>query len=207
MPKPIKRHVKKRPLVVRKRRIPRLRLTNVFTFSRFTPSTNIAGVNAADTLGAIQHELVDIDQSGDPIALFEFYRIAKVEIWFRPVGNFETPTTVAIQTNAYEMWTSVDLDDGSSPGSLIILRARQGVKTHYGLKPFKVTYKPKPVMPLYNGAFAGFAVAKNVWVSTAYPTVRYYGLKYGIPGVVGTTTAVPAWTYDMRYTIQCKQPI
>jgi len=154
----------------------------------------------SDTGSYIQHALTDMPQLTDFTNAFQEYRIVSVEVSFSytaPSTQY-TPTLYLVQDNA----------DIVAPTSLANILSVQGVAVH----DFSLTknqyirrYSPAPQIGAYQGAgLTGYALdTKDRWLSTQYPNIVYYGMKYWLSNY---NTSIPNQiiTYRARYHVQVR---
>jgi len=111
-------------------------------------------------------------------ALFDQYRLQKVEVWLVPrIG----PAQISASANTGLLVSAVDYDDltlwstfaqGLEFRNAIVSEGSNG---HYRC------FKPHIAAAVYSGAFTSFAnISPNTWIDCNSPSVIYYGLKTAI---------------------------
>jgi hypothetical protein len=133
--------------------------------------------NVAFTNGAYFTNLNNITQVASFAALFDQYKIDKVEQWILP-RNPSSATGAAVYRGL--LYSVVDYDDASALSAAsdylgyancVVSPATEG---HYRV------YKPHIAVAAYGGAFTSYNNKEPDWVDTGYPAVQHYGLKIGI---------------------------
>jgi len=170
----------------------------VYTVDRMFITTFTQPIS--DTGSYLQHALTDIPQVTDITNAFQEYRIVSVEVSFSyngPASSF-TPTLYLVQDNA----------DIVLPTSLNNLLATQGVAVHdfsQTKNQYIRRYSPAPQIGAYQGAgLTGYALDTNErWLSTQYPNIVYYGMKYWLANF-NTSVSNQQMVYRARYTIQVR---
>jgi len=179
--------------------IPRIPNQAIVTVRKWTAPTVINQLQA-DAFGTIQFELVDTEASSFA-ALYEQYRITKVEVFFRAMyrANPIIDDTVCIIPLIF---VAVDPNDISAWTVLTQAQYHENVTVVDDKEPICVRFEPSTATALYNGTFAGFGHTRNVWVDTSYNTVRYFGVKWAITGSGFAASHYQAWHVTVRETIQ-----
>lgn len=135
------------------------------------------------------------DIVGDLTAVFEQYRIIRVEVWLQP--SF---TTVAEAAPENALWcTAVDLDDAATPTSLAQLMNRQGAQVSPLTNSHYHSWCPHVASPVYQGAFTAYSdPVIQPWIDCGYPAVQHFGLKGACSGTSSTT----AISIRARFTVE-----
>jgi len=122
-----------------------------------------------------------MDQVGTVAALFDQYRIVKVEYRFIPNNKVGSPEPVSSQLMPNFM-TVIDYDDGNNPGTIAMLREYQSALFHDPHKEVVRVIKPRIAVAAYaGGGFSSYA-NQTSWIDIASTTVPHYGLKLGVTG-------------------------
>lgn len=176
----------------------------IYTFRQNTAETVLTQTTVSPYFYNYYTILSNLDQVSSFVTLFDQYRITKVELTFRPMftctglggtGTYQTPL----------IYTVVDYDDATSPGSLAAMREYQNLRIHDDKKTFRVVYKPHTAAAAYAGAFTAYQNNTNQWFDCANQAVQYYGCKVGIlPQVTGATTQCQQWNLSARLTVEFK---
>jgi len=156
-----------------------------------------------DSFGAFQFELADTEASA-VAAFWQQYQLVKIEASFRPMfrANPVIDDTVcaiplimvASDPNDISSWTV--MTQAESHTNLVVRDDDAG---------FVVTFKPSVATALYAGAFTAFGHYDSApWVDTATPTVRYYGLKWGITGSGFAASHYQSWRVMFRHTVRLR---
>jgi hypothetical protein len=152
--------------------------------SSITVPTNGASFFTASTL---------MGQFGSFAAVFDQYRIDRIEAWLIP--------TLAASANTIEagLFTSaVDYDNASATGNSGVLQHQNAVATPPQVGHYH-SWRPHIALDVYNGSFAtgGFANKPSDWIDSSSASVQHYGLLYAI----SITSAVN--TYDLVTRVTC----
>jgi hypothetical protein len=170
------------------------RTTRMFTNGLTTP--------VSDTGSYIQHALSDLPQLTDFTNAFQEYRIVGVEIQFSLVGHSATPVypTLYLVEDKADIVLPTSLNNLISVGSCVV----------HDFSPtknqFKRNYQPAPQIGAWQGTglVTGYALDSNKrWISTQYPNVIYYGMKYWLGGF-NTTFPNLIMNYRARYTVELR---
>jgi len=158
---------------------------------------------ASGTYGAVQHTINQLEQFASFSALFDQYRITKVDVHFRPMF---TAATMSVPANSLTplIYTCVDYDDANTPTAISQLREYENCKVHDDKKAFRISYVPHCASAMYSGAFTSFGNVTSPWIDMASPTVQHYGYKWAItPGAVGQAL-LQVWNVTTKLTVQFK---
>jgi hypothetical protein len=166
---------------------------------KWSGDTHITQTNVA-TFGGYQFELADTEASALG-AYFQQYRIAQIEIWFRPVYKANAAAAAPVFTLPL-IYVAVDPNDVSSWGTLAAAQSTDNVVVNDDSETFMLKFEPSPLMAVYAGAstFTAFAhLDMPYWIDTADNTVRHYGIKWAIEG---GATAFQVWQVSIRQTVE-----
>lgn len=147
---------------------------------------NVTTSTIADTFSSNEIQISSFADSAQYLALFDQYKIEKVEMWLEPLA--------AQGTTVFGYFVScVDYDDANTPTSRQQVEAKQtSVATTSGSAHYHV-WQPHVAVAGYSGTFAGFLNAPSPWVDSASNNIQHYGLKFAFgPTPVAVTYAVRA---------------
>lgn len=175
--------------------------TFVRTFVNNDALTSLATVNYI-AAGA-ENQLSQLPNSSEFTALFDQYKIKKVEWTYMPrFDNVEVNTSIA--TPMPRIYTVIDRDDSSTPLTLNQMLQYADVKSTAFNKPVKVTYTPSLAASVYAGVTSGYSPKSNQWIDISVPSVSHYGHKVWID-LHGTGYGNNFKVDTMcRVTFQCK---
>lgn len=160
-------------------------------------------------------KLNDIPQYTTFTALFDTYRITKVDIRITPMitqavlasvtYSNVSPSVGGTYPFGYCYWL-VDNDDASNLSTRDAFIEYQKCKsqpTVYG-KNITLSITPRIATPAYaSGAFTAYAEGKKkTWVDCAYPAIEHYGIKFGIDGTAGPQGQI--YRIQTRYHLEFK---
>jgi hypothetical protein len=150
-----------------------------------------------DSGNYLTHSLSDLPSTSDFTNLFDMWRITKVDVTFLMTATGGVyPTLYLAQDNA----------DATPPSSLANLLERGNVDVHqFGptRNQFTRSYKPQANASAYQGISPAYALLPtSTFISTSYPGVYYYGMKYWLAGFSsGVNNSV---TLNFRYYLEFK---
>jgi len=142
---------------------------------------------AATTYGAFSFNVNSMPNIAAYTSLFDKYKIMKVEVYFTPYLATEVLNTAPVTVP--RLHTCVDQDDEAVPTSVAELEQFSTYSQVRGTAPLVRVFKPRAIMQIFQSAIAtSYAVAPDVWLDLANPTIPHYGLKYAFPSsaVAGT---------------------
>jgi len=170
-----------------------------------TPSTYASGfssVAASDVFGSLQFSLNELPNYLEFAALFDSYRIDKVQVTFIPVNNQQiTSTSGTLYIPSFYMVT--DYDDAVTPGTIAELKEYADCKVIEGNKKIVKTIYPKVSMAIYNTALTtGYArptrmLQQNLLLDCANNAIPHYGLKFAFD--YSSTSAIVRYTITVKY--------
>ena len=145
---------------------------------------NIANDGINPSLAAINFSLSDVPGYGEFTAMWSTYCIEQVEIWFRPEYTVLSDASALSNSVNVEFYSAIDLVDGGAPTAVTQVQEYQScahtsiVTTHY--RKIRPSYMLDAVAP---------SCAR---VSTASPSLNWFGLKIAVPpcGIAMTFRAV-----------------
>jgi len=159
-----------------------------------------------DSTVALQFQLDMLPQYATFTALYDQYRIVKVEIHLNPrVQVFNGMTvgqgTVAQNYTKKIIWT-IDNDDAVAPTNYNTVR-EYGNSHEFNLingNSKVITFKPAVSAYVYNGVSPAYGERFSPWIDVAYPSVPHYGIKMALP--VSTTVNDCTVDFSARYYIE-----
>jgi len=179
--------------------IPRMLVNRnkIHTFVRTSNRTQITASTTLDQAGAYTVALTDFPSSSDFTNLFDEYRIVQLTFEFFPVAT-TSPTA--------PIYTAIDPDDGSTPGSADVLRQFDTCRIVPGNHYFERTFTPMVSGALYSGTFSSFGNVSpyKMWIDNASTSVQHYGIKYYWPA--NATEVGAAYVVQAKAVIQCRHP-
>jgi hypothetical protein len=153
-----------------------------------------------NSFGGYQFQLADTEATTIG-QYFQQYRIALVEIWFRPVFRANAAADQAAFA-APLIYVAVDPNDVSSWGTIAAALSTDNVIVSSDEQTFCLAFEPSPLMAVYAGAttFTSYAhLDTPYWIDTADNSVRHYGIKYA---VTAGLTHFQQWEVTIRETVQ-----
>lgn len=156
-----------------------------YPFNRRVATQFDQWVNTSDGY-QMDFKFQDLSNYTEFVALFDQYRIDKVEVTFQLVGNVyntQAPNSTAANTTNWfpKLWISKDYDGPSGTvDTLAEIKERQDVQC-FILEPNKfktVTLQPKALVQTYVTSGATGKSPKVIKIDTAQAQVEHYGLTY-----------------------------
>lgn len=178
-----RRHLKRHMMRHRKHPL----LPSVYSFKQNIDEFQIAGASANSYSGK-SFTLQYLAQYATFTALFDQYRIDRIELTFRPVYNVNNflASGTAGANQMQRIYTVVDYDDDASPTTLQQLEEYTNCKIHQ-YETFTISFVPHVANAVYSGAFTSFGNLRSPWIDCASSTVAHYGIKWGVTGSLNAT--------------------
>lgn len=151
----------------------------IHRFKQHAPTVTIAypGAGVSQQL-AYSYTLNDLDQVTTFTALFDQYRIRKIQVTFRPAYNMAMLQTSPFSGATTYNYHVIDQDDATALTDAQ-LRQYDTCQVHTNVQQFTRTFTPRIASAAYSGAFSSFAnLSSNTWIDVASPSVQYYGTKF-----------------------------
>jgi len=160
--------------------------------------TSPAGVGTAINEVNYFFKLGDLPQAAAFVAIFDQYRIDKVEVTWWPRANMNQ-SGAGVNGEMSTLITAIDCDNVAAVGSADALRQfGTCIETEGYLKQYRAI-KPHIAVAAYQAAFTGFANVKAGWIDSGYANVQHYGLR----SILNGTTNAGDVLFDLRavYTV------
>lgn len=138
----------------------------------FEPAV-ITSSTSVPTFTGSAYTVGTLDQASTLIALFDQYKIERIEVWMIP-----RVSTNGIGTGNPGLFHSViDFDDFNVLGTVAQALDYTNVVMGSGLDGHYRTWVPHVATAAYSGAFTSFANETAPWIDAASASVQHYGLK------------------------------
>jgi hypothetical protein len=163
----------------------------LFLFKQNLPDTYFASGTALVGT-AYTYNVSALDNASALAAIFDQYRIDRIQVTFRPL-NVATPlvNTASSGFLAPLIYTAIDYDDNSAPTAVAQIRDYQTCSSHL-YETFTLDFHPHAAATV--GGSAGMNVT-SPWIDWAYPSIPHYGVKAVIQG--GTAGFEQQWTVSI----------
>jgi hypothetical protein len=148
------------------------------------------------TFNGVYFTLGGLGISASFTGLFDQYRITKLQVMLIPgvTSILEGASDNALLASA------VDLDNIAAAASVAALLTKPGVTVGTVCQPHYHSFKPKPLLAGYNGAFTGYMnPTDDVWIDCAYSNLQYYGLKSAADLTNNVVTIKCLVTFDVEF--------
>lgn len=144
--------------------------------------------------------LAGINQVATFQALYDQYRIVKIDVTIRPM--FESNSLTQVGNIIPLLYSAVDEDDASNPSGIAVMSEYSRVRITKGTA--KHTFTPHVAFATYSGAFTSYGTKSNQWIDCASSGVEHYGLKMACtPGGAGQTQ-LQTWEITARLYLEFK---
>jgi len=120
----------------------------------------------------------DIGQFSSFAAVFDQYKIQKVEMWLNPTGPATMPGYAL--TNGTRFISVTDYDDSNAVGSSGSLLKYENASVGSLQMGHYRSFQPHIALAAYNGAFGGYHNIASDWIDCASTSVQHYGIKAGV---------------------------
>lgn len=171
----------------------------VFAVTRMLDNGILTSSTVADIFPAYNYALQYLTSYSEFTALFDQYRIVRVETTFMP--TITEISALGTFVNSY-LLTAIDYDDSNTyttvNDALQVATASITPLTKQVVRGFT----PRCAIAAYSGTFTSYAQAPTMqWVDCASPGVQHYGLKTAIPLTGSTQT----WRVMHRYFLEFRR--
>lgn len=175
-----------------------LKRETTYRFVRNCSRPSIVGA-VIPTPGGIGFALNDLPDFGEYTALFDAYRIIKVDLTMYPYKIAGVNPSGPVLINLY---TVTDPDD-ATPIGVDAMRQYANFRVTPATRVFRQTIYPKVATQVYNGVAAAYAQPKApVWIDCANADVVHYGFKWTYDPSLVTETY--GWRLECRYFLEFK---
>jgi len=171
----------------------------VFKVTRMLDNGILSSNTVADYFPAYNYALQYLTSYGEFTALFDQYRIVRVETTFMP--TITELSAIGAFTNSY-LLTAIDYDDANSYGTLNDAIQVATASITPLTKSVTRGFAPRVAIAAYSGAFTSYAQAPaGQWIDCASPGVQHFGLKCAIP----LTGSLQTWRVLHRYFLEFRR--
>jgi hypothetical protein len=180
----------------------RARDNQVFSFIQNAPEVTFTQTAVSPAQGAFVFKLSYLTQAAQLVAVFDQYRIAMVEITFRPMFT-ANPLTDSPSISVPQLYTVVDYDDVGSFGGSVANALAFANCTQSVYETVVRRFVPHVAVGAWQSGsgFAGYANETAPWLDCASSAIEHYGVKYICdPGFAGQTQ-LQSWVISSRYLL------
>jgi len=171
----------------------------VFRVTRMLDNGVLSSNTVADYFPAYNYALQYLTAYGEFTALFDQYRIVRVETTFMP--TITELGSLGTFVNSY-LLTAIDYDDANAYSSLNDAIQVATASITPLTKSVTRGFTPRVALAAYSGAFTSYAQAPpGQWIDCASPGVQHYGLKCAIP----LTGSLQTWRVLHRYFLEFRR--
>jgi len=166
---------------------------HVFTTDQGTVLTTSITV---PTSAGLNFTLSNCPNASTLVALFDQYRIARIEAWVQPQqSNNGGHSGMLYSAVDYDSSTAISVSGLAQYSNVII--APIVTTGHYH------SFVPHVALAAYNGSFGGFENATAPWLDTNSTTIQHYGLLLAC----GTTIDVITVDLQLRYHLEFRNTV
>ncbi len=178
-------------------------MNRIYYFRRKASSTIITQAVGAEVKGVFSFTLQSVVGYSDLTTLFDLYRIAYVEVDFKPMYTMQQISNLTTQATS-NLFTVLDMDDDNAPASIAELEEYGTCKvTNFNEKHVR-TLRPHFALFTYPNTPTQANSPTGMWLDCASPTVKYFGVKYGIEGAASGQTNLMSWKVNFTMYIELK---
>ena len=161
--------------------------------------------SASDVFASFAFALADIPNISSIGALFDQYRIDRIQFRLRSrnnalfIANQASPNYST--TNVY---IATDFDDNSAPTTLLEIQQYDNAQVISSSDSIDLILDPAITPSVFaSGAFSGYAVddGDKYWLDLANTSIPHYGLKIGMSALVATTSQKFDWDVEAWYKV------
>jgi hypothetical protein len=178
---------------------------NVHTFTQWLGETTVAQTATTPSYSATFNAFSQLDQYATFAALFDQYRITRVDLEFRPAytaNSLSLSFGGATPAVCPLIYVVVDYDDATTPASLAAFRQYENCQVHQ-YESFTISYVPHAAVCAYaSGTFTSYANVTSPWIDCSSIGVQHYGWKTGITAGLAGAIDLQYWNVSQRLTIQ-----
>jgi len=166
-------------------------LLKVYDVVQSATFTAFASDTVVEYKGAINFALAQLNDFSSYQEIFDLYRIAMVEVTYRPRANINTSGTA---NYCGMLYSAVDLTDSTTIASTKLNEYPGVVKTE-AWKEQVHTFVPSIAVAAYSGAFTSYMNVSAPWIETSSSSVQHYGVKHAL------TISPATFAYDVTARI------
>ncbi len=165
---------------------------------------------ASDVFASFAFALADIPNISSVSALFDRYRIDRVQFRLRSrnpalfMMNQASPNY-----SATTPILALDRDDNTAPTTLSEIKQYSTCQAISACDSIDIVFEPSITPAAYGGGvFSGYLIQtdQGEWLDSANTNVPHYGIKVGIPALVTSTTSKMDWDIEAWYTVSFRDP-
>jgi len=125
--------------------------------------------------------LSDLDQYTTFTALYDQYKITRLEAWV----ELNSPANTISNTHLNKLYTSIDYDNSTAPTSIGSIQDFQNCVETSILDGHYRSWVPHVAFATYSGTFVSYANVAAPWIDCNSTAVQHYGLR----GAVGSSSS------------------
>jgi hypothetical protein len=170
------------------------------TFYKWTATSSIAQ-STGNVFGTYQFELNDLSEANTFAALYQLYRIKRVDMMFRPLWR-ANPVSVAAAYLPPLLYTAADVGNLAVWTTLAQAQDNPNVTISDDQETVTISLEPYVPFEVQLGSATPRGMMPSPWLSTNDTLIRHFGMNYAISLGGGGATEFQDWTVISRYTVQ-----
>jgi len=143
-----------------------------FSQSVFYPAILTSSTSVSVGLG-VAYKLSDLPQATALAAVFDEYKIDRIQSWMVPRQSEVTSNSGAVSM----IVSAIDYDDASTPTYNGLLENNSAIQAP-GTQVQYHCWKPTIATLVYDGGGTSFGVTESQWLDCASPNIQHFGLKF-----------------------------
>lgn len=176
-----------------------------YYYTRYGVSTQILS-GSSTKYGSMTFSLDNLVDYTDFSALYDFYKINAVKVYFRRVAGIVRDNSIA---NAADLSTprgyfAFDYDDNAPPVSLASIMQRQSCRIKTVNNSFSMYFKPTFLTQNYETTVSTGYSPKRGWISIGDANVPHYGIKWVVTAASPLNVNMVGWLVDIKYYLSFK---
>jgi hypothetical protein len=156
--------------------------------------------------GAQSFALNGLDQYTTFTALYDQYRIARIDATWFPQTNY-SPTQPNVGVAIPLTFIYVDYDDSTVPTAGLARQRQDAVVKTSNCKEFTISWVPHVAVAGFTGTFTGYTNIAAPWIDCASPAIVHYGLKWWQDNVSAGVTNMSGWLITYKLHLEFRNTI
>lgn len=161
--------------------------------------------SASDVFASFAFALADIPNIASIGALFDQYRIDRIQFRLRTRNNaIFIANSASPNYSTTNMYVATDFDDNAAPTTLLEIQQYDNAQVLSATDSIDLVLDPAVTPSIFSGgAFSGYAVDEGdkYWLDLANTGIPHYGLKIGLSALVTSTTQRFDWDVEAWYKV------
>lgn len=172
----------------------------VHTFVKWGPQTEI-NQSTGNVFGTYQFELNDLSEANAFAALYQLYRIKRIDMMFRPLWRNNSVATAAAYLPPL-LYLAADVGNLATWTTLAQAQDNTNVTIVDDQETVTISLQPYVPFEVQSGSATPRGMLPSPWLSTNDTLIRHFGLNYAISLGGAGATEFQGWAVIFRYTVQ-----